>query len=178
MRLPLTNEVLLLVEVYGPERTSKSVNSGARRSRLRWLTVYVTWNGRPTTTCLGACALKTTSSAKADKVMKANTIVIIFLILTTLFLRDVCDLADAASSPGYLARLARGPAGSAPRSLCPSGRRFVLVAVVVALADLVFDPDFVVVLVVAVDLVSDPGSVGSVGFVAAVAAVVATSAST
>ena len=95
--------------------------------------------------------------------------------ITILFLHDASCLADAASSPGYLARLARGPAGSAPRSLCPSGRRFVLVAAVVALADLVVDLDFVVVLVVAVGLVSDPGSVG---FVAAVVAVVATSAST
>ena len=177
MRLPLTNEVLLLVEVYGPERTSKSVNSGARRSRLRWLTVYVTWNGRPTTTCFGACALKTTSSANADKVMKANTIVIIFLILTILFLRDVCDLADAASSPEYLARLARGPAGSAPRSLCPSDLRMVALAGLdfVALAGL----DFVALADLAAGLVSglvsDPGSVG---FVAAVVAVVATSAST
>ena len=85
-----------------------------------------------------------------------------------------CDLADAASSPGYLARLAQGPAGSAPPSLCPSGRRFVLVAavVLVVLADLVADPAVVAV----VGLVSGPGSVGFVA--AVVAVVVATSAST
>ncbi len=94
---------------------------------------------------------------------------------TILFLRDVSYPVAFATSLGCLVRLAPRPAGSAPPSLCPSGRRFVLVAAVVALADLVADPDFVVVLVVAVGLVSDPGSVG---FVVAVAAVVATSAST